>query len=335
MQYPQSYGVHARQRLNSTDFRNARGIVGHQHAVANSHGDGVLGRAVNDRALDLESVVALAKGATAPPATDVSVPAGSTWEVTATELNCRSGPGTEHQVVGSAKQGVVVTATGKSSGPWIEAQTPYQKNHKMTAWWHSGFLVRTTVVELPKPNPDVVKLQLGFIALKIDVGTSGADGFYGPDTRVAVAEYSASYGYTGDPMNIKALLTHLESTMNKLDELLSLVKSQGQELASLRAEVKQQTPPTADEIQSAVHARRLYGLVAHQHLRLGQIPDPKHKNFPADPFSIADHILRMRAESNDGRVKIYTADGPMALRLDPKTDRFVRDDLGARPNEEK
>lgn len=37
--YPQSYGVRASQRLTSAEFRDARGILGHQHAPANNHGD--------------------------------------------------------------------------------------------------------------------------------------------------------------------------------------------------------------------------------------------------------------------------------------------------------
>ena len=60
--YPTSYGVRARQRLSSAAFRNARGHLGHMHAVANDHGDGLLGRAVNGRAVDMEAVLALARG---------------------------------------------------------------------------------------------------------------------------------------------------------------------------------------------------------------------------------------------------------------------------------
>lgn len=64
--YPGSYGVRAAQRLSSAAFRDARGVVGHQHAPANNHGDGLYGRAVNGKAVDLEKVLSMAKGIEAP-----------------------------------------------------------------------------------------------------------------------------------------------------------------------------------------------------------------------------------------------------------------------------
>ena len=65
--YPASYGARAAQRLTSFQYRDARGVLGHQHAPANDHGDGLLGRAVSGRAVDLEATLALARGGTTGP----------------------------------------------------------------------------------------------------------------------------------------------------------------------------------------------------------------------------------------------------------------------------
>jgi hypothetical protein len=64
--YPGSYGAYAAQRLSSAQFRDARGIVGHQHAPGNDHGDGLYGRSVNGKAVDLENVLALARSGGTP-----------------------------------------------------------------------------------------------------------------------------------------------------------------------------------------------------------------------------------------------------------------------------
>lgn len=305
--YPQSYGVHARQRLSSAAFLSARGIVGHQHAPANSHGDGVLGRAIRGRAPDLESVVFLARGtAPAPPPTDVTAPAGSTWEVTAEVLNCRFGPGTQHQVVGTAPKGLVITATGRVSGQWIEAQTPWQIDNNVRAWWHSGFLARTTPVAPPKPDPTVLAAQEHLVALGYTVGDDGPDGFHGPDTTVAIASYTAAYGYRGGPTDHRALLAHLEETMTNILT----------EIAALRKEVR--------GLPDAIMGHPLYKAVFHYYVRGGLILDPDHRHFPADPGSDADKRLRAEAAENEGRVRLYlpSRNEEVALVLNEETNRF-------------
>lgn len=80
--YPNSYGAYAAQRLSSREFRDARGVVGHQHAVANDHGDGLYGREVNGVAVDLEKVLAAARGGAvaapeSPAYSDVPSPANN------------------------------------------------------------------------------------------------------------------------------------------------------------------------------------------------------------------------------------------------------------------
>lgn len=309
--HPQSYGVHARQRMNSATFRRARGVLGHQHAVANSHGDGVYGRVVNGGVPDIEQVLVIARGGSGGVPGNVKAPAGSRWEVDTTELNCRSGPGTQFDVIGSAKRGLTITATGRTSGPWLEGQTPWQKDHGHLGWWHSQFLRKLENTPAP-PKPDETTRQVQAMAIRfgIDVGESGADGFYGPDTRVAVAEYTASYGYTGDPMNVRALLTHMEATMATVLE----------ELRALRAELAKK--PNRDEIGGLVWGHPIYGFSAHWHLRMGLITNPSHPNFPADPDSPMFYMLREWANSNDGRVAIYTPEGVVQMALNPDTDIF-------------
>ena len=218
--YPATYGVRAPQRLTSPAFRRARGYLAHMHAPANNHGDGMLGKSSGGRAPSIEKVLRMAADGDGAIPGDATAPAGSTWEADTTELNCRSGPGTQFDVIGSAKRGLTVTATGRTSGPWLEGQTPWQKDHGHLGWWHSGFMRRVTDTPAPpKPDPTVRAVQELLIALLIDVGSSGADGYYGPDTRVAVAEYTALTGYPGDPMNVTTLLAHLEDTMRTINQL--------------------------------------------------------------------------------------------------------------------
>lgn len=64
--HPASYGVHAPQRLGSAAFRAIRGVCGHQHAPANSHGDGLYGRSVDGRPVDLEATLAIARAGATP-----------------------------------------------------------------------------------------------------------------------------------------------------------------------------------------------------------------------------------------------------------------------------
>lgn len=66
--YPASYGAHNKHRLSSPDYRDATGWIGHQHAPANDHGDGLYGRAVNGKAIDFEKALAMARAMGTAPA---------------------------------------------------------------------------------------------------------------------------------------------------------------------------------------------------------------------------------------------------------------------------
>lgn len=57
--YPKSYGSGNGQRMTFSEWNNGRGMVGHQHVPENSHGD--------PGDFDVDRVVALATGTTAPP----------------------------------------------------------------------------------------------------------------------------------------------------------------------------------------------------------------------------------------------------------------------------
>ena len=315
--YPASYGVRARQRLSSAAFRAARGYLSHMHAPANDHGDGMLGKASNGRAPAIEKVLSMARGTAAPPVGDVTAPAGSTWEIDTTALNCRSGPGTQYQITGHAERGVTVTATGKASGPWIEAQTPWQRQNNVKAWWHSGFMRRvTTAPPPPKPDPQAHRAQELLHELGYDLGKHGVDGFWGPDSDLAARTYGADFGFTFSiPTPIPALLAHLEDTMAKIDDLLT-------EVRAIRAEQRTSTPA---EIARAVWSQQLYGFAAHWQLRQGLITDPAHPNFPADPGSPADKVLRAEALES-GRTTTYTPDGPVLLELDQDGRFQIKED---------
>lgn len=58
--YPKSYGVNAPQRLSESAFDRFTGVLGHQHACGNSHGDP--GR------INIDAIMAAAKGTTPVPA---------------------------------------------------------------------------------------------------------------------------------------------------------------------------------------------------------------------------------------------------------------------------
>lgn len=50
-------------------------------------------------------------------------------------LNVRTGPGLRYPVLGSAPKGTIITATGRTSGGWIEGSTPYMAQRGQTGWW--------------------------------------------------------------------------------------------------------------------------------------------------------------------------------------------------------
>lgn len=85
-----------------------------------------------------------------PSPTPTTIRKGTVLAVVADRLNTRTGPGMNYPVVGGADKGVRVRATGKVNGPWIQAQTKWQREHKQVTWWHSGWL---RVVSQPAPKP--------------------------------------------------------------------------------------------------------------------------------------------------------------------------------------
>lgn len=53
----------------------------------------------------------------------------------ANSLNVRTGPGRQHPRLGAAPKGTIITATGRTSGGWIEGATPYMQSKGQTGWW--------------------------------------------------------------------------------------------------------------------------------------------------------------------------------------------------------
>lgn len=117
-----------------------------------------------------------------PPPTSTTVKAGTVLAVIADVLNTRSGPGTKYPVIGTAPKGMRLTATGKISGAWIEAQTKWQRENNVKSWWHSGWL---KVVSQPTSTTTTAKTTstvkvytvksgdtLGAIALRYKTSTN-------------------------------------------------------------------------------------------------------------------------------------------------------------------
>lgn len=96
--------------------------------------------------------LAVKAGPVTPPPS-VKAPAGSLWKVTADALNARAGAGTTYDVIGTAPKGTFITATGKTSGMWLQGQTIWQKANNVLAWWHSDHLDETTAPPKPEPAP--------------------------------------------------------------------------------------------------------------------------------------------------------------------------------------
>lgn len=100
-----------------------------------------------------------------PPPTNKSIVKGTVLQVTADRLNTRSGPGTNHPVVGGADKGVKIKATGKISGAWVEAQTDWQAKRGVKTWWNSGWLKVVSQPKAPTPptstTPKVYTIKAG------------------------------------------------------------------------------------------------------------------------------------------------------------------------------
>jgi len=89
----------------------------------------------------------LTKVASAAPAPVVTAPA--VQYKTTIHLNLRSGPGTQHTILGSGPTGTTVTGTGKTSGIWYEVKMGSQ-----TGWMSSEYLAKVTTFA-PAPAPVV------------------------------------------------------------------------------------------------------------------------------------------------------------------------------------
>lgn len=61
----------------------------------------------------------------------------------APSLNVRTGPGTQHPILGTAPKGTTITATGKTTGGWIEGSTPYMLTQGQTGWLSGAELTET------------------------------------------------------------------------------------------------------------------------------------------------------------------------------------------------
>lgn len=72
----------------------------------------------------------------------------------------------------------------------------------------------------PAPSETVRKIQTALNDLGANLD---ADGYWGPLTEADARIYAGDYGYAGDVTDHSALLTHLEDTMSKIDELKKLI----------------------------------------------------------------------------------------------------------------
>lgn len=91
--------------------------------------------------------VAMLTGQVPAPAADPAAPEDTVilaasgqpgWRVTASNVNLRAGPGTEHSVVGRAALDERLTPVSGTGGPWIEVERP----DGSTAWIFARFLER-------------------------------------------------------------------------------------------------------------------------------------------------------------------------------------------------
>lgn len=274
------YGAYAKQRLTSRGFRDARGILGHLHVVANDHWDGTKGRAVGGRALDMEKAAELARTLriwVATPTPPVQTPPD--FSQTPSPANNFFFPADETRAFQALVNDLI--GAGFLPGPrLVEDGVLHGKT-------------MTVIRELQKQLNVLIRAGLLPGITKV----LDEDGLHGPRTTTAT----------------EALFTMLTA---KLDQVLA-----GQK----RIEAKLDDKPTAVQVAKAVWSHVLYGFTAHWHLRRGNVPTPDHAMFPADPGSPADRELRAAAAANGGRVRVYTPDGLVALRLDEATDTFTQE----------
>lgn len=117
--------------------------------------------------------------------------------------------------------------------------------------------------------------------------------------------------------NILNELQAIRSSQKNHDRILN---AHGQALGK----VVEQTEKSA--IGYAVWKHPMYKTVAHWLLRMGGVPDPDHRNFPADPGSFMDKVYRDEAAQNGGFITVYipSENREVTLRLDETENKFVR-----------
>lgn len=117
---------------------------------------------------------------------------------------------------------------------------------------------KVTTPSAPKPDPKVKVLQglVNKLGYNLDV-----DGSRGPLTETALTEITKVTGWTGKT-DTAALITHLEDTVAKLDDILTLVKAQDAKINRLEKAV-QAVPARVFEsrvnFQEGTYLRRIFG----------------------------------------------------------------------------
>lgn len=206
--------------------------------------------------------------------------------------------------------------------------------YRRQIWYSDKNLVaglQMPAAELAERNRKAwTKLQLLFN--DFGLGKFEGTGTPGPATMAAVNDYAKAYGYSGSKTDPFAILAHMEAYMKNVENHLKDIKSTLDEAKLDRAEMSKQLTaletalakvPSAEVIVKTFLSWMLYGAPIHWWLRNGAILDPGHRNFPADPNSLAWYRLRGEAVANGNKVTVYTVKGEVAVPFDPETNRFV------------
>lgn len=143
--HPASYGVHAPQRLGSAAFRAIRGVCGHQHAPANSHGDGLYGRSVDGRPVDLEATLAIARSAGTP---------GRDGDVF---FEGADGPDVHQWQTDLAALGYDLVGVGLFGPKTTAATRAFQSDHGITVDGRVGPVSRTTMENTMRKLDDLAR----------------------------------------------------------------------------------------------------------------------------------------------------------------------------------
>lgn len=85
---------------------------------------------------ETDGFAALAEATEAAEAPEPEAPEAGLWRVTGTAVNLRAGPGTGHEIVGSARLDDRLVPVGDPAGSWVQVETAGGGE----AWIHSDFL---------------------------------------------------------------------------------------------------------------------------------------------------------------------------------------------------